>query len=175
VFDLLADEQPDFNEIERVRIAVAPQVYEAHARFRAPQGTFEALLSYHFTVASALRDRRFWLDSVHPEKMANPELQRFMRDRVQLFADPELSPERSRVDITLEGGRVITGRCEGAKGSPANRVHYPELRAKYERCVSGRMDQSDAAELFDLLVRIDDLDDLGRVFQLMRSGPVQRQ
>jgi 2-methylcitrate dehydratase PrpD len=175
VFDLLADEQPAWDEIERVGIAVAPQVYDAHARFQDPKGTFEALLSYPFTVASALHDGRFWLDSVQPGKMDNPGLKRFMRERVQLFADSGLTPERSRVEVTLEGGRVITARSEAAKGSPANRLNSAEMRAKYERCVSGRMDQSDAAELFDLLADIEHVDDLARLFQLMRTGPAEVQ
>jgi hypothetical protein len=37
------------------------------------------------------------------------------------------------------------------------------------------MDQSDAAELFDLLADIEHVDDLARLFQLMRTGPAEVQ
>lgn len=169
-FELLAAESPAFGEIQRVDIAVAPDVYEAHARFDQPQGTFEALLSYHFTVASALRDGRFWLDSVAPERLRDPELRRFMRERVKFAADAELTRERSRVQVTTSGGRVLAATVNAAKGSPGNPAALADLRAKYERCVAGRLSEADAAELFDLLVRVDEVDDLGRLFALLRSA-----
>ena len=42
--------------------------------------------------------------------------------------------------------------------------------AKYARCVEGRLSHADAAELLDLLVRFDQVDDLGRFFQLLGSA-----
>ncbi len=168
VFELLAAHAPAFETIERVRIEVAPDVYEAHARFAEPEGTFDALLSYPFTVAAALRDGRFWLDSLGPTKVGDPDLRRFMRDRVALVANPALTREHSRVEVTV-GSETLGAMAEGAKGSPANPATPAELRAKFDQAVAGRMATSDAAELLDLLFRIDEDDDLGRLFELLRS------
>jgi flagellar biosynthesis regulator FlbT len=60
--------------------------------------------------------------------------------------------------------------AEGAKGSPANPATADELRIKFDQAVAGRMAGRDAAELLDLLFRIDDCDDLGRLFELLRSA-----
>jgi 2-methylcitrate dehydratase PrpD len=169
VFKLLAAHRPAFGEIERVRIEVAPDVYEAHARFAEPEGTFDALLSYPFTVAAALRDGRFWLDSIGPTKVADPELRRFMRDRIALVANPALTREHSRVEVTV-GSETLGAVADGAKGSPANPATPGELRTKFDQAVAGRMVTSDAAELLDLLFRIDQCDDLGRLFELFRSA-----
>ena len=169
MFDLLAAQRPAFGEIERVRIEVAPEVYEAHARFAEPKGTFDALLSYPFTVASALRDGRFWLDSLGPAKVGDPDLRRFMRERMELVADPALTREHSRVEVTV-GSETLGAMADGAKGTPANPASPAELRTKFEHAVAGRMAEADAAELLDLLFRIDELEDLGRLFELLRSA-----
>jgi 2-methylcitrate dehydratase PrpD len=174
VFDLLAAERPAFGDIARVVIKVAPDVYEAHARFAEPKGTFEVLLSYPFTVGSALRDGRFWLDSVAPERVADPELKRFMRERIELVSDAGLTRERSTVGITLAGGRTLAATADAAKGTPGNPASRADLRAKFERCVDGRMPGPDAAELLDLLLRIDELDDLGRLFGLLGSAGARK-
>jgi 2-methylcitrate dehydratase PrpD len=168
-FDLLAAHAPAFEAIERVRIEVAPDVYEAHARFAEPEGTFDALLSYPFTVAAALRDGHFWLDSIGPAKVGDPQIRRFMRERMALVANPALTRERSRVEVTV-GRETLGAMADGAKGSPANPATPAELRAKFERAAVGRMADSDAAELLDLLFRIDEADELHRLFELLRSA-----
>jgi 2-methylcitrate dehydratase PrpD len=168
VFELLAAHEPSFEAIERVRIEVAPDVYEAHARFAEPEGTFDALLSYPFTVATALRDGRFWLDSIGPTKIGDRDLRRFMRDRVALVANPALTREYSRVEVTV-GSETLGAMAEGAKGTPANPATPAELRTKFEHAAAGRMGEADAAELLDLLFGIDECGDLGRLFDLLRS------
>lgn len=169
-FELLAAHRPVFEEIEHVRIDVAPDVHEAHARFAEPEGTFDALLSFPFTVAAALRDGRFWLDSVGLAKIGDPELRRFMNERMALVADPALTRERGRVEVMTMSGEKLGAVAEGAKGTPANPATPDELRTKFEHAVDGRMSESEAAELLDLLFHIDEREDLGRLFALLRSA-----
>jgi 2-methylcitrate dehydratase PrpD len=173
VFDLLARERPDFGQIEQVRIVVAPVVYEAHVRFAEPKGIFEALLSFQFTVAAALRDGQFWLDSVEGHKIGDPDLARFMRERVELVAEPSLTREQSRIEITTSGGKSATAQSDAARGTPGNPVTEADLRAKFGRCVAGRMSPSESGELLDLLLRIDDVDDLGQIFRLLSTSRKQ--
>ena len=92
-----------------------------------------------------------------------------MRDRVALVANPALTREHSRVEVTV-GSETLGAMAEGAKGSPANPATAAELRTKFDHAVAGRMTASDAAELLDLLFRIDECDDLGRLFELLRSA-----
>jgi 2-methylcitrate dehydratase PrpD len=153
-----------------VRIEVAPDVYEAHARFAEPEGTFDALLSYPFTVAASLRDGRFWLDSIGPAQIGDPELRQFMRERIALVANPDLTRERSRVEVTMAGGETLGAMADGAKGTPANPATPAELRIKFHHAVAGRMVEAEAAELLDLLFHLDQCEDLGRLFALLRSA-----
>jgi len=170
VFDLIGREGPSFDEIERVRIFVAPVVYEAHARFAEPKGIFEALLSYPFTVASAVRDSRFWLDSLNASSFDDPDLKRFMRERAELVADPGLTREQSRIEIKMRGGAKLSAQANAAKGSPGNSASEADLRAKYERCVAGRLPSGQAGELLDMLLRIDQCKELGPLFRLMSAS-----
>jgi 2-methylcitrate dehydratase PrpD len=170
VFDILARDAPAFDDVEHVRIEVPPNVYDAHARFVQPEGKFEALLSYHFMVAKILRDRTFWLDSLEPRHVNDPELRRFMRERIELVADPGQTFGRSKVTVRSSNGKTVSVQTDAAKGAPGNPATLADLRAKFERCVAGRMNQSDSAELLDLVVRVDELDDLDRLFELLVSA-----
>ena len=87
-FDLMAEHPPEFAEIEHVRIDVPPNVHEAHARFVKPEGKFEALLSFHFVVAKILRDGLSGWTRLLPGRCAMRSSRRFMRERMELVADP---------------------------------------------------------------------------------------
>ena len=93
-----------------------------------------------------------------------------MRERVELISNAGLDRERSRVEVMLKGDRIIAARADAAKGTPKNPAVLDDLRAKYLRCVEGRLADSDAHELLDLLVRVDELDELGRLFELLGSA-----
>lgn len=168
-FDLVADDPPEFGAIEHVRIDVPPDVHQAHERFVKPEGKFEALLSFHFMVAKVLRDRAFWLDSVEPQHVGDPALQGFMRDKIELAADPMLTFGQSRITVTSVGGHTKSAEARAAKGAPGNPAGLDDLCAKYERCVAGRLNDADAAELLDLLIHLDARDDLKRLFALLGS------
>jgi 2-methylcitrate dehydratase PrpD len=170
VFDLIAAHDPDFTGIDQVTIEVSPDVHEAHARFDQPKGTFEALLSCHFAAASALRDHSFWLTSVAAEAVGNPEIRRFMAERVELVAHAGLTRQSCRVSVTMADGRTLTTRADAAKGTSRNPATLDDLRAKFRHCIDGRLTNEDGRELLDLLVSIEDVTDLGRLFHLIRAA-----
>lgn len=169
VFEVLARDRPDFSDIERVRISVSPDVLQAHARFDQPKGTFEALLSFHFTVAASLRDGRFWLDAVDPARLEDPDLRRFMQERIELVADPALTRERSAIDVIMKGGCVVSAQTDAAKGTADNPATLEDLRNKFEQCEGGRFAARSGEELLDLLVHIDEQPDLRRLLALLGS------
>ena len=169
-FDLLADDPPDFDEIERVRIDVPPNVHAAHTRFATPEGKFEALLSFQFLIARILRHGALWLDAFEPRHVTDPGIRDFMRDRIELVADPNLTFGCSRVTLFLPDGETRSVQSDAAKGSPDNPATLDELRTKYASCVAGRLNDADSAELLDILVRLDEVGDLSRLFTLLGSA-----
>ncbi|MDH3663693.1 MAG: MmgE/PrpD family protein, partial [Alphaproteobacteria bacterium] len=169
MFDLIAAHRPAFEAIEKVRIEIAPDVYEAHARFAEPKGTFEALLSYPFVMTVSLRNGQFWLDTVDPDKTVDDKLKRFMAKQVELVANPDLTRERNLVEVAMIGGEKFQAEAKGARGTPDNPATASDLHAKFERAAAGRLSAAEMSELFDLLMRIDELSDLDRLFALLRT------
>jgi 2-methylcitrate dehydratase PrpD len=171
VFDILAKRPLTLKEIDRVRITVAPSVHKAHAHYTDPKGKFEILLSYHYVVGAALRDGRFWLDSLGDEN--DPHLRAFMR-KIEVIADEAMKPDQARLEIT-SGGMPIVAKIDAAKGTPRNSIRPAELRQKFENCVAGRFAKADANELADLLLKIDEVDDLSRLFSLLRAAKTRSE
>ena len=112
--------------------------------------------------------QEFWLDALEPRHINDPELQDFMRDRIELVADAGQKFGRSRVTLTSSAGKTTTIQIDAAKGAPGNPASLADLRAKFDRCVAGRLSETDSAELLDLIIRIDEIDELGRFLELLR-------
>lgn len=128
----------DPGDIDLVRVTVAPNVHEAHARFTQPVGTFESLISVHFVVSVLLHERELWLDHVGPAHYRDPGLLRFMRERVELSPDPALTPDMCRVEIR-HGGRTTYASVDRAKGHPDNPASVEEVTGKFLRCAGARL------------------------------------
>lgn len=175
VFDLIAQNDIDPDEIARVTIKVSDEVYEAHARFVHPSGTFEALLSFHFAVAAALRDQDFWLDSVAPDAVAAPGIADFIDAKITFEADSALVRPASIVTVAMKDGRTLSARADAAKGTSSNPAGIEDLSGKYRKCVDGRLGDAEASELLDLIVNLEGADDLGRFFELLRAPGDRRR
>lgn len=172
VFDLIAAHAPDFAGIEAVTINVAPDVFDAHARFDKPKGTFEALLSYHFAVASALRDRAFTLTSVGAKAIEDPALKAFIAEKVRLVSSPSLTRQSSEVAVKMANGSTYMMRADAAKGTRNNPASVDELKTKFRACANGRMASAEAEELMDMIVGLESVASLDRLFTLLRApGP----
>ena len=93
-----------------------------------------------------------------------------MRNKIELVADAGQTFGRSKVSVTSSDGKTTTIQTDAAKGAPGNPATLADLRTKFDRCVAGRLSDPEASELLDLVIRIDELDDLGRLFELLRSA-----
>ena len=67
-----------------------------------------------------------------------PEVQEMIR-RVNFYVDPEADQAgfdkmTSILKIHMKDGRVLTGRAQFAKGSPANPMSYEEVADKFRGC-----------------------------------------
>ncbi len=150
-------------DIRRVTITVAPGVYDAHARFVEPSGTFEALLSIQFVVTVLLHERGLWLDHLGPDYYANPDLRAFQRDRITLRSDPDLPPTRCRLEVESQEG-VARIAVEAPKGHPDNPASRNEVTGKFSRCTGDRLEAPEA-----LAASLLELESAGPVPEMLRS------
>jgi 2-methylcitrate dehydratase PrpD len=172
--ELQRREQLRWDAVNRVKIAAAPRIYDTHTRFMQPQGFFEAAQSYQFIATVLLRDGYYGLDRIRPEHFGDPDVNAFMREHVDFVPDEAVAADASRVEVTLKTGEVLISEVKAARGAPGNPATRADLEEKFSRCAQGRMDDDSAAELIDLMFRIDELDDLGRLYMLLGAARRRR-
>src|SRR6267143_235760 len=103
-----------------------------------PKTGLEAKFSMEFCIAILLLERKAGLCEFSDKVVQRADVQEMIR-RVNFYVDPEA--ERAGYDkmtsllkIHLKDGRVITGRADFGKGSPANPMTFEEAAAKFRGC-----------------------------------------
>src|SRR5580692_4853399 len=103
-----------------------------------PKTGLEAKFSMEFCLAILLIERKAGLGQFSDKVVRRPDVRAMMR-KINFYVDPEAESAgfdkmTSLLKITLKNGRVITGRAEFAKGSPANPMSFDEAATKFRGC-----------------------------------------
>jgi 2-methylcitrate dehydratase PrpD len=122
---------------------VKVEVGANHAMLQAllhhqPQTGLEAKFSMEFCMAILLLERRAGLAQFSNSVVQRSDVQQ-MIEKVRYYIDPEAESAgydkmTSILRITLKGGKVITGRANFGKGSPANPMSFEEVAVKFRGC-----------------------------------------
>lgn len=89
-----------------------------------------------------------------------------MIGRVRFYTDPEA--EKAGYDkmttilkITLKDGRVVSGRADFGKGSPANPMSFEEVAQKFLGCVAfAEWPKSKADRVIELVRKLEDISEV---------------
>src|SRR5258706_8019876 len=100
-----------------------------------PKTELEAKLSVEFCIAILLLEHKAGLGQFLDKVVQRADVQEMIR-RVNFYVDPEAESAgfdkmTSLLKIHLNDGRVIAGRAEFGKGSPANPMTFEEAAAKF--------------------------------------------
>src|ERR1700722_1556110 len=103
-----------------------------------PATGLEGKFSMEFCVAILLLERKAGLSQFADTVVRRPDVQAMIK-RVNFYVDPEAEAAgfdkmTSIVKIHLKDGKVLSGRAEFAKGSPANPMSYDEVADKFRGC-----------------------------------------
>jgi 2-methylcitrate dehydratase PrpD len=103
-----------------------------------PTNGLQAKFSMEFVLAILLLERRAGLAQFQDAVVQRPEVQEWIQ-RVRYYVAPEAESAgfarmTSIITIQLKNGRVIAGRADMAKGSPANPMSYEETADKFRGC-----------------------------------------
>ena len=103
-----------------------------------PRTGLEAKFSMEFCLAILLQRRKAGLSEFADQIVQQPDVQDMIR-KINFYVDPEA--ERAGYDkmtsllkIHLKDGRVITGRADFGKGSPADPMTFEEAAVKFRGC-----------------------------------------
>ena len=103
-----------------------------------PTTGLQGKFSMEFCLAILLLDQRAGLSEYQDAVVQRADVQDMVK-RINFYVDPEaeragLDKMTSILKIHLKDGKVLTGRAEFAKGSPANPMSYDEVADKFRGC-----------------------------------------
>jgi 2-methylcitrate dehydratase PrpD len=103
-----------------------------------PKTGLEAKFSMEFCMAILLLERKAGLGEFSDKVVQRADVQEMIR-RVNFYVDPEAESAgydkmTSLLKIHLKDGRIISGRADFGKGSPANPMTFEEAAAKFRGC-----------------------------------------
>ena len=134
-----------------------------------------ALVSLPYCLATMLVEGRLTLAEFTEQKIRNPVVQSLLK-KVKIEVDPEIDKlpatqrYRATVEVTLNNGRTLNQFCPAPKGDPANRLTRDEMHAKFMQNATSIFEHKRMEELFDLLARIDELDNVSVVPAYLSKG-----
>ena len=170
----LAPRVPTLDEVERVDIDaffVALDLMGSPDKW-TPTTRETADHSVPFAVATALRDGRVDADSFRDELVLDPAMHAFLKERVHLAEDaaftaayPEAFP--SRVSIRLQSGEVLVSEVTHPMGHARNPLSDEQLQDKLLDLATPNLGRARSLEVLDLLENLSELEDVGRLGELL--------
>jgi 2-methylcitrate dehydratase PrpD len=132
-----------------------------------PQTHVDAQFSLPYTVAVAIARKRTGVAEFKGDTLKDPEVLA-LADKVTWELDPAaeaLWPKAypATLVVTLKDGRVLQAHADFPKGDPENPVTMSEVVDKFNLLTEGLIAKGKAAELVELLKRLDTLPDLSVV------------
>jgi 2-methylcitrate dehydratase PrpD len=103
-----------------------------------PKTGLEAKFSMEFCLAILLLEGKAGLGQFSDKVVPRSDVQEMIR-RINFYVDPEaenagFDKMTSILKVHLRDGRIITGRAQFAKGSPANPMSFDEAATKFRGC-----------------------------------------
>jgi len=147
-----------------------------------PATGLEGKFSLPYTLAAGALDGKYALDSFTDAAVRRKEI-------AELYAridaaehpscqgdDPHFEKRSSgsrgfvEVEVKLRDGRSDRIRVDKAPGSPGRDMSWDELRAKFTDCArqSGRISEKPAVQAFEMIRKLEQVDDIGKVVDLLR-------
>ena len=139
-----------------------------------PKDSLQAKFSMEFCMAALLLYGKAGLAEFTDEVVNRPEVQAMIR-RVHFGVNAEAeragyNKMTTIIDIRLKDGRVISGRADFGKGSPADPMTYDEVAEKFRDAAAfARWPDRKAAAIVDMVHRIEDLPDVRALMELCAS------
>ena len=125
-----------------------------------PRTELQAKFSMEFCMAILLLERKAGLPEFTDEVVNRPDVQAMIQ-KVDFGVHPDAEAAgydkmTTIIEITLTGGRTISGRADFGKGSPANPMSYEEVADKFRECATFSRWPSDKTErVIDTVKRIE--------------------
>jgi len=157
----------DLGAIRSITVSIYQEALDLLEEVEA-RTPYLAKFNLPFCIATALNFGHVDLEDFTVERITNSDIQHLM-GTVSLKGDPALTrlyPRKwpSRVEIELRNGTRYEGYCEYPKGDPENPISERELIEKFNK-LSGTMLKNERDKIVDLVLALEKVDDVTRIFQ----------
>jgi 2-methylcitrate dehydratase PrpD len=159
-------------QVERVDVGTNRNMPNALIHHQ-PTDSLQAKFSMEFCMAALLLYGRAGLSEFTDEVVRRPEVQAMIQ-RVRFGVHPEAEAAgynkmTSIIDIRLKDGRVVRGREDFAKGSPAKPMSYAEVAAKFEDCCRfAKWPEAKSQAIIEAVRKLEELADVRTLTALCR-------
>jgi 2-methylcitrate dehydratase PrpD len=156
-------------------IVHASQVTVDHAGWKyRPEGVASAQMNLSFCVATLLLEGDCFVDQFSGKVVADPK-RMALAEKVEVLADPEISARGAkfrhsvRVEVVLEDGSRLERAVETPRGSEPHFASEAQVVAKFEKLAAHALKRSQAAQLRDAVLGMEELKDASRIAKLMTT------
>ncbi len=170
LFDLMQQHDLQKDRVSRLRIHLSKANFDVYAHRRTYSGKWQASDCLYYIAAVVLNDRELWIDQFEPERYDDPELRRFAMERVEILSDPGLTGVQAIVDAQTEAGRMLTARCDAAKGTPENQLTRAEIEDKFRKGARGRLGSAEVESVLETIAHLEDLKSVRSLMDILRTG-----
>lgn len=156
VLGLAATHHVKAADVERIICNIDPGVFGILI-YNRPRTPVEAKFSLPFALAAAAVLGRVGISEFNDATLADPAVHEMM-ERVEAVHDSGLPRGPSgisvscRVALVLRDGRRVEAFCEAVPGSAGNPLGDEALLAKFTACTTGLLSETQAKQLFNLLL-----------------------
>jgi 2-methylcitrate dehydratase PrpD len=173
LLDLKYRERFTLDEVESVDVEVDSMTPRLLIYDRPVTG-LEGKFSMPFCAAAAIADGRIGIGTFEPDRMRTSAIQALM-SRVSMRVEPAFDStaplSNTRVTIRLRDGRELRQSADGARGYPARPASEGQLHEKFSECAERVLSSSATEQAWEVLGRIDDLDDMSSLGKLLAATP----
>lgn len=173
IFDLIAEHDLRPEEVTRMRITLSESTYRMHGEM-GWDDKFRALLSTRWAAAVVLHDRSCWLEQFEPGRIADPAVQSFAENRIEVRSDPGVEVTGAVVEVDRDGKGTVAKRRDVPKGDADDPLSDAELVDKFRRAARGILADARTEQTLEVLLEIERLDQVDRLMQLLRADPVRQ-
>lgn len=168
IFDLIEAHDLRPADVERLTIALSDATYRMHGEM-GWDTRFKALLSTRYAAAVVLHDRECWLEQFGQDRIGDPVLDAFARDRIVVVSDPAIAVTGAAATVLTIDGRELTVRRDVPKGDAAEPLSSDEIGAKFAKAADGILPAATSDRTLQRLFEIESIDNVDEVLPLLRA------
>jgi 2-methylcitrate dehydratase PrpD len=165
------DLRPD--DVKQIDVGLSKTVYDMHGTLPW-DNKFRALLSTPYVTGVVLHDRRCWFEQFAPERLKDPKLNAFIRERIKVAIDSSVEGTGAVVTVTTTGGERLIDRRAFPRGDAADRLSRAEIIAKFRESADGLLEKSKAERAIEMIVGLADLANVADLCATLSASPGAR-